>query len=115
MSIVILKAPVTRKDLNLIKEDYEEYIKLVVDIEKGIVAAGGEWHSDAEKALLASGSMQKDLWGGGIDLSTGQVDYISLINTRPNVNNSQELSDRVLREKMLVIINKVFEKYVKQG
>jgi len=115
MSIAILGTLVTDKELKMVKEDYGNYVKLVVDVEKEIVAAGGEWHSDAEKMLLETGSLQKNLWGGGIDLVTGQVDYVSLINTRPDFNSSQELSDRVLREKMLDIIKKVFGKYVKEG
>jgi hypothetical protein len=34
-----------------------------VDVEKGILALGGELHADANAALLARGSEQKDLWG----------------------------------------------------
>jgi hypothetical protein len=35
-----------------------EMIKAVVDINKGIMAIGGEWHSDAELALFNADSRQ---------------------------------------------------------
>ena len=37
------------------------YIKLAVDVERGIVAGGGELHADCEQILLAEGSKQKDV------------------------------------------------------
>jgi hypothetical protein len=39
------------------------YIKLVVDVERGILAGGGELHADCEKVLLRDGSRQQDVWG----------------------------------------------------
>lgn len=114
MSVVIVKNQITQDDLNLASEDYKEYIKIVVDVEKEMLAAGGEWHADAEEALLKQGSLQKNLWGGGLDLISGMVDYISLINTRPGFNHSQEVSSNEIRSKMFKIIKKIFNKYVKE-
>lgn len=39
------------------------YIKVAVDIEKGILAGGAERHSECEGALLEDGSRQLDIWG----------------------------------------------------
>lgn len=114
MSIVVLSGVITKGELNKVQEDYGEYVKVVVDIEKSILAAGGQWHADAEKILLEMGSQQCNLWGGGVDLKTGGIDYISLINTRPTLNDSQEVSDAKTRDKMLSIIRKVFRDYVKE-
>lgn len=113
MAVVILKDKITSDSLHLVKEDYGNYIKFVADIDNNFLAAGGEWHSDAEKVLLDQGSRQSNLWGGGIDLNSGAVDYISLINTRPDFNNSQEVSDVAIREKMLSIVKKIFSDYVR--
>ena len=38
-------------------------VKYVVDVERGVVAIGGELHADAEQVLLEQGSRQADLWG----------------------------------------------------
>jgi hypothetical protein len=39
------------------------YIKLAVDIRRGILAGGGVMHADCEVALLEDGSQQEDVWG----------------------------------------------------
>jgi hypothetical protein len=38
-------------------------IKLAVDVEKAILAGGGELHADCEEILLEDGSQQDNLWG----------------------------------------------------
>jgi len=113
MAIVVVSKQIKVEELVKAKEDYGEYIKVVVDIVGGKLTAGGEWHADGEKILLNTGSKQEDLWGGGIDLTTGDIDYVSLINTRPKLNNSQEVTDEQIRQKMKEIISEVFSKYVK--
>ncbi len=115
MAVIVVRDIVADQDLSLAREDLGDYIKVVVDVEQGILAIGGEWHADAEQVLLREGSKQKDLWGGGIDLTTGGVDYVSLINTRPNLNNSQIVSDESIRRKMLEVISRFMGKYVKTG
>jgi hypothetical protein len=104
--VILVEYKATLEQIKLAAEDYfGEYIKIVVDIETGAMAMGGEWHADGEKILLANGSHQANLWGGGLRLSNKQIDFNSLINTRPNLNNSQEILDQKVRE--------VFEKFVK--
>jgi hypothetical protein len=41
----------------------ETYIKLAVDIRRGILAGGGVMHADCESALLDDGGQQEDIWG----------------------------------------------------
>jgi len=40
-----------------------DMIKAVVDIERGVMAIGGEMHADEEAVLLDDGSREVDLWG----------------------------------------------------
>ncbi len=68
---------------------FENMIKFVVDVRLRRIALGGEMHADAEGTLLRAGSDQADLWGGNLwpwDRPT-RIEYISLINIRPSVNN----------------------------
>jgi len=88
--------PETRKK---IAEDLKGYIKIVVDVRRGILAAGGEKHVDGERLLLEDGSRQEDLWGAGLDLETGEMDFDSLINLRPTQNRSREILDEEIRKK----------------
>lgn len=111
MAILILNQTPNNEELKQITQEYTDYIKVVVDVEKGILAAGGLLHSDAEKMLLENGSLQKNLWGGGVDLVSGDFDGISLINIRPSQNNpSQDILGKEIREKFLKILAGVFPK-----
>ncbi len=44
-------------------------------------------HFEGEQILLQSGSHQSDIWGGGIDLETKEIDFNSFINIRPQDHN----------------------------
>ena len=80
-------------------------IKTVVDISRGILAAGGEMHGDEEAVLLKDRSMQKDLWGASYYPKENNIEYISMINIRPEDNNySQEISDPLVKESVRKII-----------
>ena len=59
--------------LNL-RNEYGDYVKLTVDIENEWVIVGGELHADGEKVLLANGSKQDDIWGGGINFVDKLID-----------------------------------------
>ena len=108
MAVVIIEAVVSPEQLVLVQEEYGEYVKVVVDIQRGILAAGGEWHADAERVLLGAGSNQDNLWGGGINLSKKKIEFNSLINMRPRVSNSQEVLDQLIRDKMEEVIRRTF-------
>lgn len=105
--IIIFKNQATSEELKKVAEDLDGYIKFVVDVAGGILAAGGEMHVDCEKLLLNEGSSQKDLWGGGLDLSSNEIDFNSMINLRPtNGNSSRDVLDAKTREKMQTIVRK---------
>lgn len=104
--IRIIAKKITPGQIKEVSEDLEDYIKFVVDIKKGILAAGGEKHVECEEVLLTNGSKQADLWGGGWDLETNELDYDSMINIRPAVgNNSREVLSEEIRNKMKEIVN----------
>jgi hypothetical protein len=44
-------------------QSLETYIKLAVDLERGILAGGGVMHADCEAVLLDDGSSQQYVWG----------------------------------------------------
>ena len=59
MNIKIIRGKITRVELeDLAKEFYIEMVKGVADIERDIIALGGEWHMDANQALIDDGSIQ---------------------------------------------------------
>lgn len=84
---------------------YGDYIKLAVDVERQILAGGGESHAECEALLLEQGSRQGLIWGCGINLSSGQIEHESIINIRPRAGNRTMLiQDAMLREQINEII-----------
>lgn len=84
---LIINQKASKNQLSEMSQHFDGYIKVVVDIQRKILSGGGDRHADDEKNLLDDGSRQSDLWGGGLDLETGEIDYNSVINLRPNQNN----------------------------
>src|SRR3989344_1086259 len=96
--IFILDRKAAEKEIQQMAEDLNGYIKVVIDIEKRILAGGGKRHVDGEQLLLQKGSKQENLWGGGIDMETKEIDYNSMINIRPRQNNvSREIMSLKVR------------------
>lgn len=104
--IITKSSPYSKEEIKKLRELFDVYIKTVVDIKKKICSAGCDRHFDGEKILLNQGSLQEDLWGGGIDLETKVIDCNSMINIKPQQNNtSNEIQDATLRQ--------VFDKLMK--
>lgn len=107
--VIYVVGDISKEDLVKAREDYGDYIKVVADVVTGKMTIGGEWHADGEKILLELGSRQKDLWGGGIDMKTGRVETIALINLRPESNTSQDILDSQVRNKFTGLVSDKFE------
>lgn len=97
----------------LARATFGDMVKVVVDIERGLMAVGGEMHADAEQVLLADGSKQENLWGANIypdAVSEDFIEYQSLINIRPRAGNrSMAIDDIGLRGKVKRIIDSLIE------
>jgi len=64
-----------------------DYVKVAVDIERGVLAGGGAMHADCRTVLLENGSLLKDVWGGDWIPDEQRMRYMSLINVRPDREN----------------------------
>jgi hypothetical protein len=111
MPIIIVQDSVPLDDVKkLALEWYGSMIKGVVDIEREIIALGGEFHMDANQVLMDDGSAQSDVWGFNLEFSEPRerwIVYRSLINIRPALGNrSMFVIDPRLQEKMRDIIEK---------
>jgi len=107
--LLIVRAKIDPETRKKIAEDLKGYIKIVVDIRRKVLAAGGEKHVDGERLLLEDGSRQEDLWGAGLDLETGEMDFDSLINLRPTQNRSREILDEEIRKKATMLIESLLK------
>jgi len=107
--LLIVRTKIDSQIRQKIAEDLKGYIKIVVDVRRKILAAGGEKHVDGERLLLEDGSRQEDLWGAGLDLETDEMDFDSLINLRPTQNRSREILDEEIRKKTVAIIQSLLK------
>ncbi len=103
--IVIVDRKIAPSELKrLVAAFFEDMVKYVVDVERGVAAVGGELHADAEALLLDAGSRQADLWGANYFPGLGReqcIEYTSLINIRPaHGNRSMEIESQVVRQRV---------------
>lgn len=103
--IVVIDRPIKPEELRvLVERFFEDMVKYVVDVERGVIAVGGELHADAQAMLLERGSRQSDLWGANYLPGRGEegcIEYTSLINIRPAQDNrSMEVQDRGIRDRI---------------
>ena len=108
--IQIISEQITLSEISKItKEHLEDFIKAVVDVEKEIIAIGGDLHADEEVTLLESGSIQQNLWGINLypDKSADEwIEFDSMINIRPRQNNrSRDVEDPAIKQKILQVVN----------
>jgi hypothetical protein len=110
MKIHIIRQRATEKESFEMLDELETYIKLAVDVERNILAGGGEYHADCEEVLLEDGSRQEDIWGADWYPDSRKVEFGALINIRPHQGNrGMEIGDSQLRAKIETIIRSLLE------
>ena len=112
MEIRVIRDTISRDELTEIaKQQFGDMVKAVVDVEQGIMAIGGELHSDEEAVLLDQGSAQRHLWG--INLYPDKpldewIEFDSMINVRPSGGNrSRYVESQEAREVITRIVNRL--------
>lgn len=112
--IEIIREKIDKEDLkNFLNRPFKELVKFVVDVEKEIIALGGELHSDAAEVLVEQGSDNRNLWGGNFyplkPKKEDQIEYSSLMNIKVTQGN---FSIDIKRKEIIEQINKVIKKLI---
>lgn len=102
--ILLLRDRATTEQFEQMLQQHKFYIKTAVDIERRVLASGGDLHADCEEKLLDDGSRQQDIWAASFMPVTGKITYESMVNLRPRQNRSMELLDPNIRERVAQII-----------
>ena len=106
--IHIIRSHATKGQINDMLEMLDVYIKLAVDIERGILAGGGALHVDCESLLLEDGSQQENIWGADWNPRSQEVTFEALINIRPRQNNrSMDIADPTIRKRVAQITQRL--------
>lgn len=115
MEIKIIKEKILIDEVKkMAREQFGSMVKAAVDIEKEIMAVGGELHSDADELLIEKeGSNPQNVWGINIYPERDKKDWIvfdSLINIKPLANNrTLYVESEEIRNKIKKIVNKLIE------
>jgi hypothetical protein len=109
----IIDGPADRAMLKtLAQERFGDMVKAVVDIERKMMAIGGELHADEEQLLLENGSKQENLWGINLYPDTMTADWLefdSMINLRPSQGNrSRGVDDPAIQERIRSVVSSFF-------
>ena len=113
MDIKIVKNSISRHELvKMANEKFGDLVKAVVDVERGIMAVGGELHADEEVVLTEKeGSKREHTWGINIYPKKSESEWIefdSMINLKPHYNNrSRDVESSEIREKIKSIVRKL--------
>ncbi len=108
--IHILRTLATPTQIEEMQQALSTYVKLAVDIERGILARGGVMDADCKATLLEDGSAQQDIWGADWNPATRQVTFEALINIRPGQDNpALEVLDPLRRERIVHIVRHLLE------
>ncbi len=111
----IIEDEISIKELReLAKNMFGNLVKAVVDVEKKIMAVGGELHADEEALLIEKGSEQRNLWGINIypDIEGDDwIEFDSMINLRPSQGNkSRGVENFDTQKNIIKIVNKLIKK-----
>ena len=105
----IIKDAITIGELkSLAQSGFGNFVKAVVDIEKGIMAVDAELHADEEQLLIENGSKPVNLWGINIypeftDVLK-RIEFDSMINIKPHLGNrSRGIEDAEIRQAIVRI------------
>ena len=112
MEIRVVRDSISRHELSeMAKQQFGDMVKAVVDVEQGIMAIGGELHSDEEAMLLDQGSAQRHLWGINLYPDKPLDEWIlfdSMINVRPSGGNrSRYVESSEIRAAVTRIVNRL--------
>ena len=110
--IKIIEKPIRRADVAAMTGKwFNDLVKAVVDIERGIMAIDAELHADEEQVLLERGSKQEDLWGINLlpkRVEDSWIQFDSMINIRPRQNNrSKDVEDPKIRERIKAVVKQL--------
>ena len=114
MKIKIVEETIDIEELIKIGEEgFGDLIKAVVDIEKEIMAIGGELHADEEAILLSLGSKQETLWGINFYPQKKNEEFIefdSVINLKPTQGNrSRGIENPQIQKRIKEIVERLIK------
>ncbi|MBP5633856.1 hypothetical protein J6X13_02890 [Candidatus Saccharibacteria bacterium] len=84
----------TKEELAHLRRECEGYVWAAVDPRKCVISIGDDYLYDLRDVLVMRRCRLEDIYGVGIDLTSGEINYVAQINRRnPTVKEHGEPSD----------------------
>ena len=108
MKIRLIESKASKQAIREMLEMHGIYVKVAVDLQKKILAGGGEMHADCRDLLIENGSDIKDIWGASWIPDGQEIHFTSQINIRPSANNpNMEIADPQIRAQVKAIVTEL--------
>lgn len=111
----VIREPIAIEEVREIAQRrFGDMAKACVDIQRRVMAIGGELHSDEEAVLLQDGSRQADVWGINIypdETDDAWIEFDSMINVRPaQGNRSRGVDDVALQSEIRGVVDSLIRR-----
>lgn len=113
--MIIITKPVSVQELKTIEPVmfFDDWVKCVADIDKGIIAVNAPMHFELEQLLLDSGSSQESLYGFNVWYDPFEIEFDSLINAPRNraagyPRDGRGVADPAARKRIEELVEKWF-------
>lgn len=113
MTIKIIKEKISKEELkNVMEKGFGSMVKVSVDVEKEILAIGGDWHAESQDLLVKQEKSDgQSVWGINFyprGAAEKRIEYTALINIKPSLSHrDMTIRDKLIRDKIKNIINKL--------
>jgi hypothetical protein len=108
MTLRLIREPLGAESVKELAEALGDRVRVAVDVARGVVAAGAEFHADCEELLLDDGSESDDVWGLDYLPASREIAFESLINIKPQVGNrTVDVQDPTVRGRAEGIVRRM--------
>ncbi len=106
--LITKKINFSKKELKTICQELDGYIWIAIDVVRGIIASGDEHVASLKQALFNEKCFIFNIFGVGMDLTTGEIDFISPINIKYMDKNSTKFVPHEHRDRIETLIRYFF-------
>lgn len=104
----IKKMHFAEQEIERLIDELDGYMWVVLDIKKGIIVVGDEFVGVLKYELLKMKCAASDIFGVGIDLRTGEIDFYSPVNVKFFDKTSTRAVPEEKRERVETLIKYFF-------
>ena len=82
-------------ELERVRAEFDDYAWIALDIRRGIISAGDCYMGELRDALLQKRSRAEDIYCVGLNMATGDLNFLKTFNRRnPKVGYAREIDDK---------------------